>query len=148
MIRNNALMLAALAILGLAMTAACGGSQEAIATRVVTGWVTDNVDVVSDEVVKLVVGDLPVLTQIAGDVLADRIVDSATWEYAEPECEPDDRCRVTATASVRIDVTLPLLGDRRYVASLPFSLLVDTESESVLRWNPVPLDASVEEQER
>ena len=141
-------MLAVLAILGLAMSAACGGSQEAIATRVVTGWVTDNIDPVSDEIARLVLGDFPLLTQVAGDVLADRIEDSVTWEYADPECEPDDRCNVTATASVTIDVTLPLLGDRRYVASLPFSLLVDTESESVLRWNPTPLDASVEEQPR
>ena len=141
-------LLAFLVLSALAVSAACGVSQEAIATRVVTDWVTDNVDPVADEVARLVIRDYPVLTQVDGDILTDRIVDSTTWEYAEPECEPDDRCDVTATASVTIDVTLPLLGDRRYVASLPFSLLVDTESESVLRWTPAPLDASVEEQPR
>lgn len=148
MTRKLAPILAALFLLALATSAACGGNKEAIATRVVTEWITDSVDPVADEVARLVIRDYPVLTQVAGDILADRIVDSATWEYSEPDCDPYDRCQVTATTSVSIDVTLPVLGDRRYVASLPFSLLVDTEEESVLRWNPVPVDATVEERER
>lgn len=127
---------------------ACGVNQEAVATRVATDWVTDTVDSVSEEFARLVIGDYPILAQVAGDVLADRIQDSVTWAYNEPRCESDGRCRLIATASVTIDVSVPLLGDRRYVASLPFSLLVDTDAESVLRWQPQPQDASVEERER
>lgn len=138
----------ALACAGLVAAMGCGPSKEAVATRVVTDWVTDNVDPVSEEMARLVIGDYPVLAQVAGDVLADRIEDSTTWAYAEPECDSYDRCRVTATASVTIDVSLPMLGDRRYVASLPFALFVATDSRTVLRWEPQPLDASVEEGSR
>lgn len=137
-----------LACAAIGVVMACGANQEAVATRVATEWVTDNVDPVSEEFARLVIGDYPILAQVAGDVLADRIQDSVTWAYDEPQCESDDRCRLIATASVTIDVSLPLLGDRRYVASLPFSLLVDTDAESVLRWLPQPQDASVEERER
>ncbi len=137
-----------LACVAVGAVMACEANQEAVATRVATDWVTDNVDPVSEEFARLVIGDYPILTQVAGDVLADRIQDSVTWAYGEPECEPDGRCRLIATASVTIDVSVPLLGDRRYAASMPFSLLVDTDAESVLRWSPQPQDASVEERER
>lgn len=143
--KRLALVVMALACIGLAGTMACGQSQEAVATRVVTEWVTDNPAAVSQEMTRLVIGAFPLLAQVSGDFLVDRIEDSATWTYDEPECESDDRCRVTATASTTIDVSLPLLGDRRYVASLPFSLLVNTGARTVLRWTPQPLDASVEE---
>lgn len=133
-----------LACIVLAASVACT-NQEGIATSVATDWVTDSVRIVSDEFVKLVLGEVPVLGQLAAGVLADRIQDTATWQYSIPKCGADDRCELTATASVTIDVSLPLVGDKTYAASLPFDLQVDTNRRMVERWVPDVLAASVRE---
>lgn len=137
----------ALAATGLMLAAlpACAESREAVATSVVTEWVIENTNVVADEVVQAVIGDVPVISQIAGDALAHQVRDNVTWDYADPVCSSDGRCEVIATASVSLEVDIPVVGEREYVASLPFAFTVDTEARAVERWFPRPLDASVEE---
>ena len=137
----------ALAATGLMLAAllSCGESREAVATRVVTEWVIENTNVVADEVVQAVIGDVPVVSGIAGDALAHQVRDNVTWDYDEPECAPEERCEVVATASVSLRVDIPVVGEREYVASLPFAFTVDTEARAVERWFPRLLDASVVE---
>ena len=137
----------ALAATGLMLAAlpACGESREAVATRVVTEWVIENTNAVADEVVEAVVGDVPIISQIAGDALAHQVRDNVTWSYAEPVCASGGGCGVVATASVSLRVDIPVVGEREYVASLPFAFTVDTEARTVERWFPRLLDASVEE---
>ena len=148
MTSNLGVTLATLALVALLATLACGRNQEAVATRVVTEWVTDSAQPVADEIAQLLIGEFPDLTRISEDLISDKIEDSFNWSYQAPECESNIKCDVTATASVIIGVNLPMRGNRTYIASLPSTLLVDTHARTVLRWTPHPLDAYVEEQPR
>ena len=47
-------------------------------------WVDTSTDEVSDEVIELVVGEVPVVSQIAGVVLAEQIRDNQAWAYSAP----------------------------------------------------------------
>ena len=137
-----------LAFVGIVPSVACERSQEAVAIRVVTDWVTDNADTAADEIAQLVIGEFPDLMRLPEDQVEHKIKDAYSWSFKPPECGSNIRCDVTAIASVIFSVNLPTLGNRTYIASLPSTLLVDTHGRTVLRWTPHPLDAYLEEQER
>ena len=138
------LLLAVAACAGLAASTACS-SQENVASRVATDWVTGSAAVVTEEFVRLTTGEVPFVSQLARSVLEDQLQDNITWEFSQAECAPDDECELTATAVVRIDISLPFDGDKVYVVSLPFNLRVDTEQREVTRWAPDVPAASIRE---
>ena len=148
MTRDLGVTLATLALVGIVATLGCGRNQEAVATRVVTDWVTDGAEPVADEIAQLLIDEFPDLTRISEDQIVHKIRDAYSWSFKVPECGSNIRCDVTATASVIFGVNLPMLGNRTYIASLPSTLLVDTHNRTVLRWTPHPLDAYLEEQPR
>ena len=141
-------VLMTLACVGIVAALGCGRNQEAVATRVVTDWVTDGAEPVADEIAQLLIDEFPDLTRISEDQIVHKIRDAYSWSFKVPECGSNIRCDVTATASVIFGVNLPMLGNRTYIASLPSTLLVDTHARTVLRWTPHPLDAYLEEQPR
>ena len=130
------------------LVAGCGSgeSQEEIATGVARTWVNNSIEDVSDTVVNLVIGEAPLLSQIAGEVLAEQVGDNVAWSYSTPKRDGEDKYKVTVTASVTLRVEIPLLGTKAYVASLPFILDVDTDAKVVERWSPDVLSAEVKEQ--
>lgn len=138
------LCLSAAACAGLAAATACS-SQENVASRVATEWVTDNAEIVTEEFVRLTTGEVPFVGQLARSVLEDQIQDNITWEFSQAECASDNECELLATAVVPIDVSLPFDGDKIYVVSLPFDLRVDTERREVTRWVPDVPAATVRE---
>ena len=130
--------------------AGCGGgeSKEEIASRVAREWLKTNVQELVDEVVDLVIGEVPVVSQLASGILSGQILeklDNIAWQYSAPMRRSEDRYQVVATASAEIEIELPLIGTRVYKVSLPFNLDVDTEDESVVSWLPDVTAASVEE---
>ena len=131
-----------LACVAVGAVMACGVNQEAVATKVASDWVIDNVATVSEEFARLLLGDSQSVAQRDVDWYSDWIADSVTWTYEEPECESDDRCQVTVTASFLVDLSRTRIGDRLDVMSLPFSLLMDTDAETVLQWLPLKGDAT------
>lgn len=138
------LCLPALACIGLVASAACS-SPESVASRVATDWVTDNEAVVTEEFVRLSIGEVPFVSQLARSVLEHQIRDNVTWEFSGAECASDDECELTATAVVHLDISLPFDGDKVFVVSLPFDLRVDTERQEVTRWAPDVAAAAVRE---
>ena len=146
MTRSIVAFLALVAIISLATACGSGKSQEEIATEVASAWVNSSIGEVSDKVVDLVVGESPVLDQIAGDILADQILDNVMWSYSASKREGEYEYQVTATASVTLSAEIPLLGTKAYVVSMPFILDVDTDAMNVSRWSPDALSASVKEQ--
>lgn len=138
------LFLAALACMGLVTSAGCL-NQESVASRVATEWVTDSEAVVTEEFVRLTIGEVPFVSQLARSVLEDQIQDNITWEFSQAECASDNECELLATAVVPIDVSLPFDRDKIYVVSLPFDLRVDTERREVTRWVPDVPAATVRE---
>lgn len=146
MTRTTIVFLALVAIVSLATACGSGKSQEEVAIEVASAWVDGSIEEVSNAVVDLVVGESPVLNQIAGDVLADQIRDNVVWSYSASKRGVENEYQVTATASVTLSVDIPLLGTKAYVASMPFILDVDTVAKNVTRWSPDALSASVKEQ--
>ena len=136
MVRIAVSLLALITFASLAAGCGSGESKEDIASEVAKAWVSASIDEVADEVIELVVGEAPIVNQIAGAVLSDQIRDNLLWEYSPPKREAEDRYQVTATASVTLEIKIPILGAKTYAASLPFILDVDTDTEAVVRWVP------------
>ena len=67
MTSNLGVTLATLALVGIVATLGCERNQEAVATRVVTEWVTDNAEPVADEIAQLLIGEFPDLTRVPED---------------------------------------------------------------------------------
>ena len=147
MTKIAALLLTLMAIISLATACGSGESQEDIATEVARTWVDNSIDDVSNAVAELVTGNDPIVSQIAGGVLAEQVRDNVEWSYSTPKREGDEKYQVAVTASVTLSVELPLLGTKAYVVSLPFILDVDTNAKTVERWSPDALSATVEEQD-
>ena len=144
--RISALALLVIACAGL--LAGCGSEdKKQIAAEVAAKWTDTSINDASDAVAELIIGEKPIVTQLAGRVLAGRIRENLSWEYSEPERKGEDRYVVIATATADIKVEVPPLIDRRYVASLPFKLDVDTGAKNVSKWVPDFLAAKIEERD-
>lgn len=138
-----------LALLVSAVLAACGGgdsgSDKDKALDVARKWVDSSVDAVADEIVELMIGEVPVVGRLASNVIADQIHDQMTWIYSEPVNESGKIYLVTATVSLEPKFDLPLLGSKTYEVKLPFNLRIDVGSGEVTRWLPDLSEASVNE---
>ena len=126
-----------LTIVCVGLLAACGGEdKKAIATEVAKTWTDTSMSGVSGTVAELIIGEEPMVAQLAGGALAGLVRETLTWDYSEPERESEDRYAVTATATADVRIDVPLVADKRYVVSVPFNLDVDTNSRAVVSWIP------------
>ncbi len=126
--------------------AACGTGEdeEAVAIEVATNWVDSNISELSEAVADLVLDEEPALASLAAGGLAGLIRENVSWTYSEPVRLRESRYRVTATAVADATIKIPLLDDRRYVATVPFNLEVDTDARDVVSWLPDLGSVSVE----
>ena len=124
---------------------ACGGEpdREAIAAEVATEWVEDNTEVVSELVVKLLflsptlgdtLGKLPFAESLLARLVSDQMRENVGWSYSTPAQDREALYRVTATATLEVEIDLPVIGERPYAVTLPFQLLIDTDAKSVEEW--------------
>ncbi len=100
---------------------------------------------VADELIDLAIGEVPVVSQLAGDVLEEQIRKSVTWTFETPRPGFGHRYDVTAIVSVQLNIDLPLLDEKAYSVSLPVRLDVDTVDKAILDWSPHILGATIEE---
>ena len=126
--------------------AACGTGEdeEAVAIEVATNWVDSNISELSEAVADLVLDEEPALASLAAGGLAGLIRENVSWTYSKPVRLRESRYRVTATAVADATIKIPLLDDRRYVATVPFNLEVDTDARDVVSWLPDLGSVSVE----
>ena len=117
-------------------------TDEQIAEAVAREWSSSSIDDISELTVGFLVGNAPVVTQIGGSALADRIRDNVAWSYSTPDCQ-QGRCDVTATARANLDINIPLVMNETATIELPFDLEVDTGRELVTDWNADIASASV-----
>lgn len=136
-----------LALLLASLLVACGGgkSDSEKALEVARNWVDSNTDAAAEEIVKLVIGEVPIVSALAGNVIAGEINRRITWSYAEPQNTSGSLYRVDVTASVEPKFDVPLLGSKTYEIKLPFDLRIDVSSGEVTRWSPDLTGASVTE---
>ena len=95
--------------------------------EVAVKWVGDNVDVLGGKVAGVVVDGLgpesPVLEQLGGEWVEDRVREELAWTYSIPLEGPDGYVLIV-TGNVNIDISeAPLSGVIE--ASAPFELLID-----------------------
>jgi len=141
--KTIALTLVCLALLA---SFACGSeSQEDISLEVAKEWTDDSIENVSESVVQLVVGEFSIVGRLAADVLADQVKERISWSYRGIGSEGDDSYRVVATASLNLNIDIPIIGDKEYSVSLPIDLWVNTADRTVDRWVPNIPSASVTE---
>ena len=96
-------------------------------------WVGDNVDAWGEEIAGFLSGQNPVLRELGGEYLEDRIHHAVDWDYSSPqELSPKGQglWEITATATVDFQINAPL-GDGRVRGSFPWVLRVDLEEEAV-----------------
>ena len=118
-------------------------TDEQIAAAVAEDWSNSSIDDISEVIMGMLVGQAPIVTQMGGDILADKIRDKITWNYSEPRCPQENRCAVTATASADLDIAIPLVMNDTATVEMPFVLSIDTEEERVTDWEAVVVSASV-----
>ena len=124
----------------------CGGGDDgkAVAAEVASAWVDSSIDQVSGAVTELVISEEPALASLAAGALSGLIREGLSWTYSEPVRLRENRYQVTATAVADVTIKIPLLDDRRYVATVPFNLEVDTDTKAVASWLPDLVSATVE----
>ena len=124
----------------------CGSGEDRaqIATDVANEWVEENIDAVSDAFAEVltvapVLGDfldaVPAAKTLVAEAVAAQVRDKIDWTFSTPSARDDVIYRVTATASLDIEIDPPILAARTYTASLPFHLLIDTDVRAVQEWN-------------
>ena len=136
--------------LAFAVLAACGGggkSDSEKALDVARQWVNDSTDLVAEEIVEFVIGEIPLVSGLASELLEDQIHKQLTWQFSEPAKASGSMYSVTATCLVSLEFSLPLLGTQAYAISLPFDLTIDVDKEEVTRYSTDLLGASIEEQQ-
>ena len=118
-------------------------SEEEIAAEVAREWSSSSIDEASEVVMGLLVGNIPIVTQIGGGALADRIRQEVRWSYSTPKCGDGGNCEVTATAAADLDINVPLVLNDTATIRMPFLLDIDTGEERVTGWNADLGSASV-----
>ena len=126
--------------------AGCGGgdNEKAVAAEVASDWVDSNIDQVSHAAAELAISEEPALASLSAGALSGLIREGLSWTYSEPVRLRENRYGVTATAVADVTIKIPLLDDRRYVATVPINLEVDTDAKVVASWLPDLGSATVE----
>ena len=116
-------------------------SPEELAAR----WVDDNVDALSEEIAGYLSGQNPVLREVGGELLEDRIHTVIEWQYSQPlEIQPKGNglYEINATASAVFDLNLPM-GPGHIDAAVPFVLRVNQPEQAVADSKLNPIEARV-----
>lgn len=123
----------------------CGGGpdREAISKEVAAEWVENSIDLVSEVMVELLnvspdlrdaLDRMPQSKALLASLVADQVRDTVAWSYSTPVQDREALYRVTATAAAEIEIDIPIAGTWAYAVTLPFHLLIDTDSRTVEEW--------------
>ena len=91
-------------------------------------WVAGNVDTVGEDIAGWMAAGNPVLRELGGEYIEDRIHDVINWEYSAAERRSDGVYDLTATARVRFDIPG---GAGEIDAGVPWEMVIDMDAESV-----------------
>ena len=104
-------------------------------------WVSKNVDAVGEDIAGWMSADNPVLRELGGEYIEDRIHDVISWEYSDAERRSDGLYDLTATARVRFDIPG---GAGEIDLAVPLAMVLEMDAESVSarpRWTGAHLMA-------
>ena len=106
-------------------------TPEELAERYVNG----KIDAIGETIAGVLLLQAPILSELGGEFIEDRIHDVIKWHYAAARDLGGGRYSVVATASVGFEVEIALTSVG-VALSLPFDMTVDHDAQTVTRMEP------------
>ena len=97
--------------------------------------VNDKIDAIGETIAGVLLLQAPILSEMGGEFIEDRIHDVIKWQYAAARDLGGGRYGVVATASVGFEVEIALTSVG-VALSLPFDMTVDRDAQTVTRMEP------------
>ena len=97
--------------------------------------VNDKIDAIGETIAGVLLLQAPILSELGGEFIEDRIHDVIKWQYAAARDLGGGRYGVVATASVGFEVEIALTSVG-VALSLPFDMTVDHDAQTVTRMEP------------
>ena len=94
----------AVGVLMMLVFVSSGCGSDATPEELARRWVAENVDEAGEAIAGWMSGENPVLRELGGEYIEDRIHDVISWEYSAAERRSDGLYDLTATARVRFDI--------------------------------------------
>ena len=98
-------------------------------------YVNDKIDAIGETIAGVLLLHAPILSELGGEFIEDRIHDVIKWHYAPARDLGGGRYGVVATASVGFEVEIALTSVG-VALSLPFDMTVDHDAQTVTRAEP------------
>lgn len=98
-------------------------------------YVNDKIDAIGETIAGVLLLQAPILSELGGEFIEDRIHDVVKWRYAAARDLGGGRYGVVATASVGFEVEIALTSVG-VALSLPFDMTVDHDAQTVTRMEP------------
>ncbi|MCE2405210.1 MAG: hypothetical protein J4F43_08640 [Dehalococcoidia bacterium] len=133
------------AVLALGIACSASSTPEEIATDAAREWTDESVDDVADNLAEFVLGEVPLLSPLGGELVEIFLDRSIDWTYGSPRQYGNALYDVVTTASVDFEVDIPIVGAKSYTISLPFTIRVNTDRMSVVDADADFLGARVNE---
>lgn len=106
-------------------------------------YVNNRIDAIGETIAGILLLQAPILSELGGEFVEDRIHDAVKWHYAPARDLGGGMHEVTATASVGFKATIAL-ASASVAFSLPFDMLIDHDAQLVARMNPNIAAASLD----
>ena len=97
--------------------------------------VNDKIDAIGETIAGVLLLQAPILSELGGELIEDRIHDSIKWRYAAARDLGGGRYSVVATASIGFEVEIAL-ASVGVAMSLPFDIIVNHDAQTVTRMEP------------
>ena len=118
----------AVAVLLVAVLVVLSDEVETTPEDLARQWVAENVDYAGEAIAGWMSVGNPILRELGGEYIEDRIHDVISWDYSAAELRSDGLYELTATARVRFDIPG---GAGEVDATVPWRMVIDVDSESV-----------------
>ena len=118
---------------------------EDLADKVGRTWAQDNLDLIVDQIVALLLDQVPGLNQLPRVELTAQVTDNLALNFALPSRISPGVYRVPITAQTSFELKLPLIGVKVYTVTVPINLDVDIESKTMTNWELDTLSAAIQE---
>ena len=105
--------------------------------------VNDKIDAIGETIAGVLLLQAPILSELGGELIEDRIHDSIKWRYAAARDLGGGRYGVVATASIGFEVEIAL-ASVGVAMSLPFDIIVNHDAQTVTRMEPNIADMSLD----
>ena len=98
-------------------------------------YVNDKIDAIGETIAGVLLLQAPILSELGGELIEDRIHDVIKWRYAAARDLGGGRYNVVAAASVGFEVEIAL-ASVGVAMSLPFDIIVNHDAQTVTRMEP------------